>query len=61
MVFRDEMIDCKGELRLLLYLSGKGRYLTLNSIIIWMNLRLSVAKPPGRQKGDINLHIIISR
>ena len=52
------MIDCKGELRLLLYLSGKGRYLTLNSIIIWMNLRLCIAKPPGRQKGTTLICII---
>ena len=31
MLFRDEMIDGKGTLKLVSYLSGKGRYLTLKS------------------------------
>ena len=37
MVFRDEMMDYKGKLRLALKLSGKGRYLTSKLLNIWMN------------------------
>ena len=37
MVFRDEMMDYKRKLRLVLQLSGKGRYLTSKLSNIWMN------------------------
>ena len=37
MVLSDEMIDYKGDLRLVLQLSGKGRYLTLKLSNIWIN------------------------
>ena len=36
-VFRDEMMDYKGKLRLVLLLSGKGRFLTSKLSNIWMN------------------------
>ena len=35
--FRDEMMDYKRKLRLVLQLSGKGRYLTSKLSNIWIN------------------------
>ena len=40
MVFRDEMMDYKRKLRLVLQLSGKGRYLTSKLSNIWMNRKV---------------------
>ena len=37
MTFRDEMMDYKEELKLVLQLSGTGRYLTSELSNIWMN------------------------
>ena len=40
MIFRDEMMDYKGESRLAFHLSGKGRYLTSKLSEIWMNRKV---------------------
>ena len=40
MVFRDKMMNYIGELKLVLQLSGKGRYLTSKLSNIWMNRKV---------------------
>ena len=40
MIFRDEMMGYKGQLRLVLQLSGNGRYLTSKLSNIWMNRKV---------------------